>query len=272
MRTTAYGLVIMLCVVAAVGGCSEQKKNDPMADIRTSGASQRILDYLDIVLKKGKAKGFKTRDVIDDIAAVTNRTVRGKLYKIVEERLFSVDIDIMPKKLYGQTGLIDGMWDSANYLAQNMADAMQEERWRIRLRALEWERNQILRIEKNEPPNVDEPVERKMIPVKVGNKIEYYPQVVAHSKNFHLDWRMLLKYARSKYSKSFPQYLVQRLERDIDDDDLRARLQKKMEEILCRPLTDDDFSPRDLIETYRLKRAERKRRAQKAGGVESNGN
>ena len=28
-----------------------------MADMRTSGVSQRILDYLDIVLKKGKAKG-----------------------------------------------------------------------------------------------------------------------------------------------------------------------------------------------------------------------
>ena len=171
-----YGLAIMLCVFAAVGGCSEQKKNDPMADIRTSGASQRILDYLDIVLKKGKAKGVKTRDIIDDIAAVTNRVARGKLYKIVEDRLFSVDIDITPKNLYDQIGLMDGIWNSANYLAQNMVDATQEERWRIRLRALEWERNQILRIEKNEPPDVYEPVERKMIPVKVGNKVEYYPQ------------------------------------------------------------------------------------------------
>ena len=256
-----------VCVFAVVGGCSEQKKNDPMADIYTSGASQRILDYINMILKKGKAKGVKMQDVIDDIAAVTNRTVRGKLYKIVENRLFSIDVDITPKNLYGQTPFIDGRWSIANYLAQNMLDATQEERWRIRLRALEWMRDQVLRIEKNEPPDVDEPVERKMIPVKVGNKVEYYPQVVAHSKNFHLDWRMLLKYARSEYSKSCPVYLVQRLERDIDDDDLRARLQKKMEEILCRPLTDDDFQPSDLIETYRLKRAERKRRAQKAGGA-----
>ena len=267
-----YGLAIMLCVFAAVGGCSKQTEKDPMADMRTSGVSQRILDYLDIVLKKGKAKGVKTRDIIDDIAAVTNRVARGKLYKIVEDRLFSVDIDKTPKNLYDQIGLMDGIWNSANYLAQNMVDATQEERWRIRLRALEWERNQILRIEKNEPPDVYEPVERKMIPVKVGNKVEYYPQVVAHSKNFHLDWRMLLKYARSEYSQSFPVYLVQRLERDIDDDDLRARLQKKMEEILGRSLTDDDFQPSDLIETYRLKREERKKRAQKEGGTGVNGN
>ena len=260
-------MVIMLCAVAAVGGCSKQTEKDPMADIRTSGVSQRILDYIDIVLKRGKTKDVKTCDVIDDIAMVTNRIVRGRLYKIVEERLFSIDVDITPKNLYGQTGLIDGIWDSANYLAQNMVDATQEERWRIRLRALEWERNQILRIEKNEPPDVDEPVERKMIPVKVGNKVEYYPQVVAHSKNFHLDWRMLLKYARSEYSQSFPVYLVQRLERDIDDDDLRARLQKRMEEILGRPLTDDDFGPRETIEVLRLKREERKKRAQKATGV-----
>ena len=256
-----------VCVFAVVGGCSKQTEKDPMADMRTSGVSQRILDYLDIVLKKGKAKDVKTRDVIDDIAMVTNRVARGKLYKIVEDRLFSVDIDITPKNLYDQIGLMDGIWNSANYLAQNMVDATQEERWRIRLRALEWERNQILRIEKNEPPDVYEPVERKMIPVKVGNKVEYYPQVVAHSKNFHLDWRMLLKYARSEYSKSFPQYLTHRLERDIDDDDLRAGLQKKMEEILGRPLTDDDFGPQDTLEVLRLKRAERKRRAQKAGGA-----
>ena len=262
----------MLCVFAAVGGCSEQTEKDPMADMYTSGVSQRILDYMDMVLKKGKAKDVKTRDVIDDIAMVTNRIVRGKLYKIVEERLFSIDVDITPKNLYGQIGLIDGMWDSANYLAQNMVDATQEERWRIRLRALEWERNQILRIEKNEPPDVDEPVERKMIPVKVGNKVEYYPQVVAHSKNFHLEWRMLLKYTRTSFSKSFPVYLTHRLERDIDDDDLRARLQKRMEEILGRPLTDDDFGPRETIEVLRLKRAERKKRAQKATGTAINEN
>ena len=260
-------MAIMLCVFAVVGGCSEQAEKDLMSDIRTSGASQRILDYIDIVLKKGKAKDIKTRDVIDDIAAVTNRVARGKLYKIVEDRLFSVDIDITPKNLYGQTGLIDGIWDSANYLAQNMVDATQEERWRIRLRALEWERNQILRIEKNEPPDVSEPVERKMIPVKVGNKVEYYPQAIVHSENFHRDWIQLLEYARSVFSKSFPVYLVQRLERDIDDDDLRAGLQKRMEEILGRSLTDDDFQPSDLIETYRLKREERRKRAQKATGA-----
>ena len=267
MRTTAYGLSIMLCVFAAAGGCSEQTEKDPMADIRASGVSQRILDYLDIALKKGKAKGVKTRDIIDDIAAITNRVVRGKLYKIVEDRLFSVDVDITPSGLYGQIPRMDGRWTIANYLAQNMVDATQEERWRIRLRALEWERDQILRIEKNEPPDVDEPVERKMIPVKVGNKIEYYPQVIVHSKNFHRDWVQLIEYARSNFSQSFPVYLVQRLERDIDDDDLRARLQKKMEEILGRPLTDDDFSPQDLIGTYRLKREERKKRAQKEGGT-----
>ena len=268
MRTTGYGLAMALCVViAAVGGCSGQAEKDPMADIRTSGASQRILDYLDIVLKKGKAKGIKTRDVIDDIAAVTNRTVRGKLYKIVENRLFSIEVDITPKNLYGQTPFIDGRWSIANYLAQNMLDATQEERWRIRLRALEWMRDQVLRIEKNEPPDVDEPVERKMIPVKVGNKVEYYPQVVAHSKNFHRDWIQLLKSTRSSFSNECPQYLTHRLERDIDDDDLRAGLQKKMEEILGRPLTDDDFGPRETIEVLRLKRAERKRRVQKAGGT-----
>ena len=135
------------------------------------------------------------------------------------------------------------------------------------MRALEWERNQILRIEKNEPPDVSEPVERKMIPVKVGNKVEYYPQAIVHSENFHRDWIQLLEYARSVFSKSFPVYLVQRLERDIDDDDLRAGLQKRMEEILGRSLTDDDFQPSDLIETYRLKREERKKRAQKEGGT-----
>ena len=272
MRTTVYGLAMALCSFAVVGGCSGQAEKDPMADRYTSGASQRILDYINMILKKGKAKGVKMQDVIDDIAAVTNRTVRGKLYKIVENRLFSIEVDITPKNLYGQTPFIDGRWSIANYLAQNMLDATQEERWRIRLRALEWMRDQVLRIEKNEPPDVDEPVERKMIPVKVGNKVEYYPQVVAHSKNFHLDWRMLLKYARSEYSQSFPVYLVQRLERDIDDDDLRARLQKKMEEILGRSLTDDDFQPSDLIETYRLKREERKKRAQKEGGTGVNGN
>ena len=267
-----YGLAIMLCVFAVVGGCSEQAEKDLMSDIRTSGASQRILDYIDIVLKKGKAKDIKTRDVIDDIAAVTNRVARGKLYKIVEDRLFSVDIDVTPKNFYGQTPFIDGRWSIANYLAQNMVDATQEERWRIRLRALEWMRDQVLRIEKNEPPDVDEPVDRKMIPVKVGNKVEYYPQIIVHSENFHRDWIQLLKSTRSSFSKSCPVYLVQRLERDIDDDDLRARLQKKMEEILGRPLTDDDFSPQDLIETYRLKREERKKRAQKEGGTGINGN
>ncbi len=268
MRTTVYGLAMALCaVIAAVGGCSGQAEKDPMADMRTNGVSQRILDYIDTVLKKGKAKGIKTRDVIDDIAAVTNRTVRGRLYKIVEERIFSIDVDITPSRLYGQIPRIDGRWTIANYLAQNMVDATQEERWRIRLRALDWMRDQVLRIEKNEPPDVDEPVERKMIPVKVGNKVEYYPQMIVHSEKFHKDWIQLVEYARSNFSQSCPVYLVQRLERDIDDDDLRARLQKKMEEILCRPLTDDDFQPSDLIETYRLKRAERKRRAQKAGGA-----
>ena len=109
-----------------------------MADMRTSGVSQRILDYIDIVLKRGKTKDVKTCDVIDDIAMVTNKTVRGKLYKIVEDRLFSIDLDIMPKSFYGQSPRIRGVWNSANYLAQNMVDATQKERWRIRLRALEW--------------------------------------------------------------------------------------------------------------------------------------
>ena len=257
----------MLCVIGAVGGCSEQTGKDPMADIRTSGVSQRIVDYIDIVLKRGKTKDVKTCDVIDDIAMVTNRIVRGRLYKIVEERLFSIDVDITPKNLYGQTGLIDGIWDSANYLAQNMADATQEERWRIRLRALEWVRDQVSRIENNEPPDVDEPVERKMIPVKVGDKVEYYSQVIVHSENFHRDWRCLLRSTRMTFSRECPVYLTHRLERDIDDDDLRARSQKKMEEILGRPLTDDDFGPRETIEVLRLKRAERKRRAQRAAGT-----
>ena len=256
-----------VCVFAVVGGCSEQKKNDPMADIYTSGASQRILDYINMILKKGKAKGVKMQDVIDDIAAVTNRTVRGKLYKIVENRLFSIEVDITPKNLYGQTPFIDGRWSIANYLAQNMLDATQEERWRIRLRALEWVRQQIPRIEKSEPSEIEDLKNRKMVPVKTGNKVEYYPQVLMRSSSDHSDWSWLLRSTRKRLAHEYPRYLVQRLERDIDDDDLRARLQKKMEEILCRPLTDDDFQPSDLIETYRLKRAERKRRAQKAGGA-----
>ena len=267
MRTTVYGLAMALCSFAVVGGCSKQTEKDSMADIRTSGVSQRILDYLDIVLKKGKAKDIKTRDVIDDIAMVTNRTVRGKLYKIVEDRLFSIDVDITPSRLYGQIPRIDGRWSIANYLAQNMLDATQEERWRIRLRAFEWVRDQVSRIEKNEPPDVDEPVERKLIPVKVGNKVEYHPQMIVHSENFHRDWIQLIEYARSFFSESSPVYLTHRLERDIDDDDLRARLQKRMEEILGRPLTDDDFGPRETIEVFRLKRAERKKRAQRAAGA-----
>ena len=135
------------------------------------------------------------------------------------------------------------------------------------MRALEWMRDQVLRIEKNEPPDVDEPVERKMIPVKAGNKVEYYPQVVAHSKNFHRDWIQLLKGTRSIFSNECPQYLTHRLERDIDDDDIRARLQKRMEEILGRLLTDDDYGPKELVEWLRMERAERKRRVQKSGGA-----
>ena len=162
---------------------------------------------------------------------------------------------------------MSGTWEVANKLAQYMVDMPQEERWRIRLRALEWVRQQIPRIEKSEPSEIEDLKNRKMVPVKVGNKVEYYPQVLMRSSSDHSDWSWLLRSTRKRLARAYPQHLVQCLERDIDDDDLRARLQKKMEEILGRSLTDDDFQPSDLIETYRLKREERKKRAQRAAGT-----
>ena len=265
MRKRIYGLAMAVCVFAAVGGCSEQTDKDSVLGICTNGVSQRVLDYIVMGPHKGKSKGVNFCDILSDIATVTNRIERQRLYKLIEERIFSVDM--ASRSFIHQTYLVSGTWEVSNELAQYMVDMPQEERWRIRLRALEWVRQQIPRIEKSEPSEIEDLKNRKMVPVKVGNKVEYYPQVLMRSSSDHSDWSWLLRSTRKRLARAYPQHLVQCLERDIDDDDLRARLQKKMEVILGRSLTDDDFSPRDLIETYRLKREERRKRAQKAAGA-----
>ena len=265
MRMRIYGLAMALCTFAAVGGCSEQADKDSVLGICTNGVSQRVLDYIVMGPHKGKSKGVAFCDILSDIATVTNGIERQRLYNLIEERIFSVDMT--SRSFIHQTYLVSGTWEVANELAQYMVDMPQEERWRIRLRALEWVRQQIPRIEKSEPSEIEDLKNRKMVPVKTGNKVEYYPQVLMRSSSDHSDWSWLLRSTRKRLAHEYPRYLVQRLERDIDDDDLRARLQKKMEEILCRPLTVDDFQPKDLIESYRLKREERKKGAQKAGGA-----
>ena len=265
MRTRIYGLAMAVFAFVAVGGCSEQTDKDSVLGICTNGVSQRVLDYIVMGPHKGKSKGVNFCDILSDIATVTNRIERQRLYKLIEERIFSVDM--ASRSFIHQTYLVSGTWEVSNELAQYMVDMPQEERWRIRLRALEWVRQQIPRIEKSEPSKIEDLKNRKMVPVKTGNKVEYYPQVLMRSSSDHSDWSWLLRSTRKRLAHEYPRYLVQRLERDIDDDDLRAELQKKMEEILGRSLTVDDFQPKDLIESYRLKREERKKGAQKAGGA-----
>ena len=206
MRTRIYGLAMAVFAFVAVGGCSEQADKDSVLGICTNGVSQIVLDYIVMGPHKVKSKGVNFCDILSDIATVTNRIERQRLYKLIEERIFSVDM--ASRSFIHQTYLVSGTWEVSNELAQYMVDMPQEERWRIRLRALEWVRQQIPRIEKSEPSEIEDLKNRKMVPVKVGNKVEYYPQVIAHSKNFHLEWRMLLKYARSFFSKSSSYYIA----------------------------------------------------------------
>ena len=56
MRMTIYGLAMVLCTFAVFGGCSEQTEKDPMMDIRTSGVSKRMVDHIDMVLKRAKPR------------------------------------------------------------------------------------------------------------------------------------------------------------------------------------------------------------------------
>ena len=251
MRTADYGLAMVVCAFAIVGGCSEQTgmdseaKSDGRCDVQSEDAV-KARDRLFGALRmhqSGDHKVGSEEDIgvlLQGVSSLTNKLERDAIFAEFEDRLFSFD----PSELnYGQQRhIIAVTWHTSFLLRCAIRDATSRKLWGIRLKALAWVKHQIERIEKND------------LETKWEN--EQAKENRRHSG---------LQPLKRPIKESLNGY-IKRCATDIEDnkysDEFRKWAQEEMEKIIGRSLTDDDLWSIGIEW-----REERKKRAQKAGGT-----
>ena len=246
-----YGLAIMLCVIGAVGGCSEQTgkdcvaKPDEKCDVQSEDAA-KVRDRLFGALRMcqgGSYEAGREEDIdvlLHEVSSLTNKVERDAIFAEFEDRLFSFD----PSKLnYGQQkNIIDVTWHTSFLLRCAIRDATSKKLWEIRLKALAWVKHQVDRIEKNDLETKWEDAREKERRRRSGLQP--------------------LKKPIMKYFKGYIKRCATDIESESYSDEFRKWAQKEMEKIIGRPLTDDDLWSIGIEW-----REERKKRAQKEGGT-----
>ena len=251
-----YGLAIMLCVIGAVGGCSEQTgkdcvvKSDGRGDVQSENAVKvrdRLLETLRIC-QSGAHEAGREDDLdvlLREVSSLTNKVERDAIFAEFEDRLFSCD----PSKLnYGQQRhIIAVTWHTSFLLRCAIRDATSKKLWEIRLKALAWVKHQVERIEKND--------------------LETKWEDAFEKESRRRSGLQPLKKPIMEYFKGWIKRCATDIESESYSDEFRKWAQKEMEKIIGRPLTDDDLWSIGIEW-----REERKRRAQKEGGTGVNGN
>ena len=247
----------MLYVVAAVGGCSEQAGKDCMAKSDGRGTVQsenavKVRDRLFGTLQmcqSGAYEAGREEDIdvlLHEVSSLTNKVERDAIFAEFTDHLFSFD----PSKLdyERQKNAIGDTWYISFLLRCAITDVTDKERWEIRLKALAWVRQQIERIENNEPED------KRTWPEKWG-------KIYVNENREHNQWERIKKPVRKELT-SYIKRCATDIEEDKYSDKFREWAKEKMEKIIGRPLTDDDLWSIGIEW-----REDRKRRAQKEGGT-----
>ena len=246
-----YGLAIMLCVFAAVGGCSKQTEKDPMAksdgrgDVQSEDAVKvrdRLFGTLQMC-QSGAQESGREEDIdvlLHEVSSLTNKVEWDAIFAEFEDRLFSFD----PSKFnYGQQRhIIAVTWHISFLLRCAIRDATSKKLWEIRLKALAWVKHQVERIEKND--------------------LETKWEDAFEKESRRRSGLQPLKKPIMEYFKGWIKRCATDIENERYSDEFRKWAQEEMEKIIGRPLTDDDLWSIG-IEC----REERRKRAQKAAGA-----
>ena len=257
MRTTGYILAMAVCAFAILGGCSEQTgmdseaKSDGRCDVQSEDAV-KARDRLFGALRmhqSGDHKVGSEEDIsvlLQGVSSLTNKLERDAIFAEFTDHLFSFD----PSKLdyERQKNAIGDTWHISFLLRCAITDVTDKERWEIRLKALAWVRQQIERIENNEPED------KRTWPEKWG-------KVYVNENREHNQWERIKKPVRKELTS-----YIKRCATDIEEDkysnEFREWAKSEMEKIIGRPLTDDDLWSIGIEW-----REERRKRAQKPGGA-----
>ena len=173
----------------------------------------------------------------------TNLVERQERLSQFKRKLFSVDSSRVSYER--MSSFIEGVWNTALLLRCAIPVATVRDHWAIRMEALAWIKQQIERLENNEPED------RRTWPEKWGN-------LVLPKNEKHNQWERLKKQMRASYAKNFIRLSAQRIEDDRHTEEFREWARAEMEKVIGRPLTDDDYMFKDDV---LRRREERKRRA-----------
>jgi len=178
--------------------------------------------------------------------STTNLVERQEMLSQFKRKLFSVDSSRVSYER--MSSFIEGVWNTALLLRCAIPVATVRDHWAIRMEALAWIKQQIERLENNEPED------KRTWPEKWGN-------LVLPKNEKHNQWERLKKRLRASYTKSFIRISARRIEDDSHTEEFREWARAEMEKVIGRPLTDDDYM---FKEDVLRRREERKKRAQKA--------
>ena len=175
----------------------------------------------------------------------TNPMERQGILLRFKGSLFSVDVSRVSQERL--TSVINHVWGMASLLCCALPDATDRDRWKIRMETLAWIRQQVERIENNEPED------KRTWAQKWGG-------VHVKENKEHDQWERTKKSIR----KSFEGY-IKRCATDVEDDRysdmFRNWVQAEIEKIIGRPLTDDDLIFKDDVISRRKAREQKKKEA-----------
>ncbi len=171
--------------------------------------------------------------------------------------------------LFEQLSALDVVFDVAYDLARVPPILTDKERWQILLRALAWERSQFLRIARTDRSVFEKRNSKWNAQMQhiVDSNMEdamllRFPEEVSVPSNARLQRTLDNISGRLKRHKYVRLNVIRRLATDIEDDrypdEFREWARAEMENVIGRPLTDDDLMFKDDV---LRRREERKRRA-----------
>ena len=197
----------------------------------------------------GNIKACRGVDVVHvsklchEVSRCMDKNMALKLLREFEERILAVDISKM--SFMEQLSMSDMVWNAAWGLWGAIPVSLDKERWKIRLRALAWKKQQLDRLLAS-PPEDNRPW-----PEKWRN-----PRAPYDSEKGQ--WDEAVSRLKSRFYRSDLRMCVQAAEDDRYSEEFRAWCFKEIEKIIGRPLTDDDIMFKDDVLKRRAKRKKAK--------------
>ena len=260
-RNVHVRLIAVSCAVVLSLGCSEEV-DEIERELLTewNGVVRRI--------EQSKATSWESwyricRKVSDRTGGEQSRRIISKF----ADMLFSINMSSLG--LFEQLSALDVVFDVAYDLARVPPILTDKERWQILLRALAWERSQFLRIARTDRSVFEKRNSKWNAQMQhiVDSNMEdamllRFPEEVSVPSNARLQRTLDNISGRLKRHKYVRLNVIRRLATDIEDDrypdEFREWARAEMENVIGRPLTDDDLMFKDDV---LQRREERKRRA-----------